>query len=312
MSGNEPPPFPDLRAFAAAARRGSFAAAASELGVTPSAVSHQVKALEDAVGASLFLRAPRRVALTPIGAQLAAEIGASLDAIHAAVARARGAALDTRLRITALPLFTSFWLVPRLARFEALHPGVSIEIDTSNRVADLGKENFDVAIRNAEPSGDDLSARKLLDLRARPLCAPSLAGTLKTPADLAHATLIHISAGRVGWKDWLQQNGLDALKPRANLSFDQMLTAIEAAAQGRGVMLGLEPIIWDAPSAVSLVAPFDTPPASAGAYFVVWRKKDRARTGACVRRLGERRNENRCAAAVRLRESGSAQGLTAC
>jgi LysR family glycine cleavage system transcriptional activator len=277
MTAIGPPSWPALRAFAAAARRGSFRAAASELGVTPSAISHQISALETSIGAALFIRAPRQVALTAAGARLAADIGAALADIDAAVERARNAAADTRLRITALPLFTSFWLMPRLSRFEAAHPDASIEIDTSNRVADLGRDNFGVAIRNAEPGGEGLAARKLLDLRARPLCAASLAEDLSAPTDLARTTLIHISAGRAGWTDWLRQNGLEGLKPRANLTVDTLPTAIAAAAEGRGVMLGLEPIIWDAPAAAALVAPFDTPPAGAGAYFVVWRKQDAKR-----------------------------------
>lgn len=277
MKSSVPAPWSALRSFAAAARCGSFRAAALELGVTPSAISHQISALESVIGTALFSRSPRQVELTPAGARLAAEIGASLAEIDAAIERAKGAAAETRLRITALPLFTSFWLMPRLSRFEAAHPGASIEIDTSNRIADLDRENFGVAIRNAAPAGDGLAARKLLDLRARPLCAPSLASDIGSPKDLARTTLIHISAGRAGWPDWLRQNGLDGLKPRANLTVDTLPTAIAAAAEGRGVMLGLEPIIWDAPAASSLVAPFDTPFANGGAYFVVWRKQDAMR-----------------------------------
>lgn len=266
-----------LRAFVAAARRGSFRAAASELGVTPSAVSHQVRALEQRIGGALFLRAPRQVTLTPAGERLFRDIGAALDSIDRSIERESRTARSGALRIASLPLFTTVWLAPRLDRFAATHPDVSIEIESSNRIVDLDAERFDVAIRNADPGGAGYECRKLLDLRARPLCAPQIAATLTTPADLVRVTLIHISAGRAGWPDWLRLNGVEGLEPRANLSFDAYPAAIEAAAKGRGVLLGLEPMIWEAPSARSLVAPFGAVSHSAGAYFAVWRRSARAK-----------------------------------
>jgi DNA-binding transcriptional LysR family regulator len=270
------PPGSALRSFVSAARRGSFRAAASELGVSPSAISHQVRALEERIGAPLFMRTARSVSLTQAGERLLRDIGGALDAINEAIDRETKAATTRVLRISSLPLFTTVWLAPRLDRFASAHPEIAIEIESSNRIVDLEAENVDVAVRNADPGGDGYVSRKLLDLRARPLCATQVATTLKCPGDLANVTLIHISAGRAGWSDWLRLNGVDGLKPRSSLSFDSYPAAIEAAAKGRGVLLGLEPLVWDAPSAAELVAPFGPASHSAGAYFAVWRRSTRS------------------------------------
>lgn len=277
MSRPALPPLAALRAFEAAARLGSFRDAAAELGVTPSAVSHQVRALETWLGAVAFTRSVRAVELTPIGAAFAAETSAAFARLAEAGARARAAAQDTRLRISALPLFTTAWLTPRLERFQAKHPDLALEIDTANRLADFARDDVDVAIRNVYAPTPGLVARKLFDLTATPLCAPEIAEMVRTPADLARATLIHISARRAGWPEWLAHAGVPGLKPRGGLSFDTIPAALEAAAQGRGVLLGLMPIVWEAPIARRLVKPFATPPITAGSYFLVHRREDGAR-----------------------------------
>jgi len=271
------PPLATLRAFAVAGRRQSLRDAAAELGVTPSAVSHQVAALEAWLGTTLFERSIRRVSLTPAGQALSDELNAALGGMETALARARGDRSAGRLTVSALPLYTQAWLLPRLERFEARYPGLSIAIQTGNRIADLDREDVDVAIRNVAAPTAGLYSRKLLDLRATPLCSPELARELKSPADLSGAVLIEISAGRAGWRDWLAAQGLADLTPRRTLAFDTLPTSIEAAAQGRGVILGLLPLVWDAPAAGSLVAPFATPPMEAGAYMVTCRRAERTR-----------------------------------
>lgn len=269
-------PISALRAFAAAGRRGSFRDAALELGVTPSAVSHQIRALETWLGAPLFERRVRNVRLNAQGEALSHALNSAFDALDAALDAARRSAGPAELRIAALPLFVNAWLAPRLPRFEAAHPNLSLAVDTSSRVVDVAQGEADVAIRNVAAPTPGLYARKLLDLRATPLCAPGLAKDLSSPSDLAHATLIGLSVGRAGWADWLAAAGAPGLKPKRTLTFDNFPAAIDAAARGRGVMLGLLPLIWDAPGAASLVAPFSAAPQDAGAYFIVCRKEDRA------------------------------------
>lgn len=276
MNLSDMPPFAALRAFDAAARLGSFRDAAAEIGVTASAVSHQVKALEEWLGAPLFVRAVRAVRLTEEGRALARSVSSGFSVMQAALARAKSRARDTRLRVSALPLIANVWLAPRLAQFQSRFPDIAIDIDTSNRLADFESDTIDVAIRNIFAPTPGLSSRKLLDLQATPLCTPAVARTLSCPADLAKTALIHISARKAGWPEWLQAAGVKALKPKANFSFDTIPTALEAAANGRGVVLGLTPLVWDAPAAAALVAPFALS-ISAGTYFVVTRREDRHR-----------------------------------
>lgn len=264
-----------LRAFSAAGRLRSLRDAAAELGVTPSAVSHQVKALESWVGAPLFEREVRQVRLTPRGAALSQSLNEAFGSIDAALNGARRDSRKNALKVATLPLFSSAWLAPRLVRFEAAHPDLSLSIHTDARVYDLLAGEADVAIRNVNAPGPGLYARKLLDLRATPLCAPELAKNLKWPMDLREATLIGLSVGRIGWPDWLERAGAAGLQPKRTLIVDTIPQAIEAAIAGRGVMLGLLPLIWDVKSAANLVAPFTLGPQGAGAYFLVCRKADR-------------------------------------
>jgi LysR family glycine cleavage system transcriptional activator len=269
-------PLAGLRAFAAAGRLQSFRDAAFELGVTPSAVSHQVKALEAWIGAPLFERGVRHVRLTAEGAALSHSLNEAFDAIDTALDLARRNSVVSTLKVATLPLFANTWMAPRLSRFEAKHPELSLRIHTDARVYDVLAGEADVAIRNVGAPSTGLYARKLLDLRATPLCTPDLAQQLAHPTDLTRATLIGLSVGRAGWAEWLARAGVPALSPKRTITVDTIPEAIDAASQGRGVMLGLLPLIWDAPGAAQLVAPFATEPQEAGTYFVVCRKDNRA------------------------------------
>ena len=294
------PAFSTLRAFAAAARHESVRQAADELGVTPSAVSHQIRILEDSIGAALFVREPRRVRLTPLGRTLFRRVNAGFETIARAVAKARAGTRDGSLRVSALPLFTSVWLIPRLERFhgvcEKAGTEISIDIDTTSSLADFDSGAVDVAVRNLRRPAANLISRKLLDLNAVPLCAASVAQRLGGPGDLAAATLIHISARPEGWPRWLEACGQGHIQARRNLSFDTVPAALDAAAAGRGVILGLDPLVWDAPVASRLVIPFRTRRVSAGAYFVVYRSGDRSRRAVTLFAnwlLGEMRADSR-------------------
>jgi LysR family glycine cleavage system transcriptional activator len=269
------PPFSALRAFAAAGRLQSLRDAAAELGVTPSAISHQVRAVEDWVGAPLFERGVRQVRLTAQGAKLSEALNKAFGAMGTALDHARRDSARSSLTVATLPLFANVWMAPRLGEFEARHPDLSLKVHTDARVYDILAGEADVAIRNVGAPSNGLFVRKLLDLRATPLCTPALAQRLAHPADLGGATLISLSVGRSGWPDWLARAGCAGLKPKRTLTVDTVLEAIDAAARGRGVMLGLSPLIWDAPNAATLIAPFSMAPQEAGAYCVVCRKDER-------------------------------------
>lgn len=281
MTRRDRPALTTLHAFVIAARHESIRRAADELGITASAVSHQVRKLEDWIGAAVFLRAPRQIRLTPLGKRLYRRMSGGFDSIEAAIVSARESTVDTVLRVSALPLFTSAWLIPRLERFDALCAqaglDISIEIDTSSALVDFATSRVDIGIRNLMRPDAKLVSRKLIDLGAVPLCAPRVARGLTKPEDLQNVTLIHISGRAAGWQGWLKAAGVKPFQPRANLSFDTIPAALDAALAGRGVMLGLDPLIWDIGAVSRLVIPFKVKRISAGSYYVVYRRSDRMR-----------------------------------
>jgi len=281
MPREELPAYSTLRAFVAAARHESVRGAAEELGVTPSAVSHQIRILEDWVGRPLFIRAARQIQLTALGRTLFRRLDAGFGTIIDATRAVRIKARDRSLRISALPLITSTWLIPRLRDFEDLctkeGKDLAIEIGTSNALADFETDNVDVAIRSVHRPSPNLVSHKLLDLRAVPLCTSRIAKKLTCPTDLSDATLIHISARPEGWQRWFKESGIEPVTAKSNISFDTVPAALEAAAAGRGVVLGLDPLVWDAPAARNLVIPFRAKSVGAGAFFVTYRRSDRSR-----------------------------------
>jgi LysR family glycine cleavage system transcriptional activator len=276
MSANLPS-LTALRAFHAAGGHLSFQDAARSLNVTPSAISHQIRALEDWLGTPLFIRGARRIELTRAGKDLLRVCDRSFAALSTAALRLRKGTRQT-LRISALPLITTSWLIPRLSSFEAMHPGIALEIDTTNKVVNLDRDGCDVAIRNLRSPTPGLVSRKLLDVSGVPVCTRRIAARLASPADLANETIIHVSARPASWSKWLAQAGYPALKPRLNLSFDTVPAALDAAAQGHGVALGMQPLMWEAPCARTLVVPFKGQPASMSAYYVVHRRADGGRS----------------------------------
>jgi len=270
------PPLTALQAFHAAGHAASFREAARELGVTPSAISHQVRGLEEWLERPLFLRGARQVSLTRDGKALLKAVSTAFTKIADATDALR-AARPVTLTISALPLFTNAWLIPRLENFEKRHPDISLAIETTNRVVDLARERVDIAIRNLRAPTPSLAMRKLLDVRPVPVCTPKIAGQLKTPADLAGQTLIHVTARGGTWAAWLKAVGCAGLKPKRVLSFDTIPAALEAAAQGRGVALGLDPLVWESPLAESLVRPFRNRVAGDASYYLVHRRGEHVR-----------------------------------
>lgn len=270
------PPWPAILGFRAAARRLSFRDAALDLGVTPSAVSHQVKALELWLGTPLFIRGIRRIELTDAGAALAAELERALQRLDDTLDAARARAGPGRLAISTLPLFAAGWLDRRIGRFEDRFPNLAIAVDTAARIADLEAGDADVAIRNVERPTAGLWAHKLLDVRAVPLCAPELAERIGSIDDLAHQRLIELNGSRRGWGDWFAAVGRPGVEPSRRLVVDSLVAALEAAANGRGVVLGLSPLVWDLPVAARLAAPLDIPAPTGGSYFLLCRKSSRA------------------------------------
>ena len=234
------PPFTALRAFEAAARLGSFAAACSELHQTPSAVSHQVRALEAWFERPLFVRAARRVALTAEGDRLLEALSSAFDQIEDVCNALRPAAARSSLSVHCSPSFASKWLGPRLSRFMQAHPAITIRLTSSAEPIDLRSHtDIDIDITyGIPPARAGVVVESLGSEPTVPLAAPRLfVGSPPTrPSDLAHFTLIDSKLNPVQWADWCKLNGLK-LPPRARPSFDRGSLAVAAAADGLGIAL---------------------------------------------------------------------------
>jgi LysR family glycine cleavage system transcriptional activator len=234
-----------LQAFELAARTGSFKAAAEALHLTASAVSHRIAGLERTLGAKLFERGPRGVVLSPAGSALAAATGHAFGDLSRALARQSSG--SRRLRISAVPIFASHWLLPRLGRFLADHPEIELQVEASPRMADMEAGLVDVALRYGEGQWSGMSAERIMELETVPVAAPQLVRRLKlgTPADLGRAPLVRVSPFGASWTEWAMMAGLDAqrFERRKGVQVDGMGAALRAAAHGLGVALAFDPVI---------------------------------------------------------------------
>src|SRR6476659_2303689 len=184
-----------LRGFEAAGRRLSFTLAAQELFLTQSALSRQIKALEDALGVALFERRHRALALTPPGAAFHREITEALEAFAAASERVRGMVRSPGLTLSTTVSFASLWVIPRLATFRARHPDVEVYVSADDRVVDLARGDVDVVVRYLPDASAPENAVRLFGERMTPVASPKIvhAGrSLRTPADLARHVLLHL------------------------------------------------------------------------------------------------------------------------
>ena len=196
-------PLNGLRAFEAAARHSSFTRAAIELCVTPAALSHQVKTLEERLGVPLFRRRPRGLALTDEGQALLPVLRDAFDKVAAALDGFDGGKGREVLSVGAVGTFALGWLLPRLAAFRAEHSFVDLRLTTNNNRVDLAEEGLDFAIRFGDGAWHGTDADLLFEAPLTPLCAPQIAGRLNEPADLAAETLLR--SYRVGeWPTWLE------------------------------------------------------------------------------------------------------------
>lgn len=263
------PPLNSLRAFESAARLLSFTKAADELAVTQSAVSHQVKSLEDWAGIPLFKRDGRHMALTEAAAKYLPTVTAAFDQI--ALASRKLQAVDPGqgwLTVAMMPSFAGKWLVPRLADFRTKHPQIDVWIATFEAQAGGLGPDVDVAIRYSKGDWPGLSSVKFLTEELFPVCAPKLAEQLKEPADLARMTLLHDEM-REDWGMWLRAAGVSTVDATRGPGFDDSGLLIQAAIEGLGVALGRSALAKGDLQAGRLVRPFvQTLPAESAFYLV--------------------------------------------
>jgi LysR family transcriptional regulator, glycine cleavage system transcriptional activator len=254
-----------FQGFEAAARTLSFTKAAAELFITQSAVSRQIKALEDNLGLYLFERRPRSLALTEEGQALYRIATNVLDRLQAASDQLRAATCARQLSITTTTGFASLWLIPRLRHFTALHPDIDVRISATTETLNLERSLIDLAIRYCKPETVPEGAVRLFGEEMIPVCARVLlrdkTRPLKRPKDLAHHTLLHFDyAGAetmyLDWGTWLTALGVGELKPAGALHFSQYEQMVQAAISGQGVALGRQPLVNDLIKSGALVAPF--------------------------------------------------------
>ncbi len=271
------PPLDLLASFEAAARHLSFTRAGAERFVTQSAMSRQIRALEDELGVALFRRRHRALALTADGERLLTACTSVLAQLREVVTQIRSPARREVLALSTTPGLAALWLIPRLPQFTKVHPGIDVRLDTSLERRDLRVDGFDMAIRYGRVGATE--GTPFFSEAMQPVCSPKLlrrgggAPPLKKPADLALHTLLQVEVVQRGvpleWDLWLQAVGLPDLQPAATVSFSGYDAAIAAALGGQGVALGRRPLVDSLLKSRQLVAPFKDAMASMRAYFLV-------------------------------------------
>lgn len=268
-----------LRGFRAAARHLSFTRAAEELFVTQSAVSREIKSLEDQLGQPLFHRVNRVLQLTHAGEELYRVADETIAQLDAVVDRLAG--FGKTLAVTTTSGLASLWLAPRLPRFNRTHPGIDVRIVASNDRPDLERDQLDLAIRFVAPGSDVPASELLLDCKSFPVCSPALARDgahpIRTPADLAHHVRLDYDTVRDGrrlseWDFWFDAMKIRPVAPASTLQFPQYDQVVSAAIEGSGVAMGVLPHAAQYLREGVLCAPFGRDGvAQRGAFYVVCR-----------------------------------------
>jgi LysR family glycine cleavage system transcriptional activator len=267
-----------LVGFEAAARHLSFTKAGEELFLTQSAVSRQIKDLEDQLGVELFQRRHRALSLTDAGKSFYASAAQVLTTMRAATDRLRAQAGKKGLSVTTTHSFAALWLIPRLAGFTRTHPGIDVRIMADTRVQDLDRDGLDLAVRHGPASLAGSNAVRLMGERVFPVCSPKLlrdkSKPLREPQDLRYHCLLQYDdpEGRhpwLHWKTWLEVERIADLRPAGTLSFSGYEQIIPAAVAGHGVGVGRSPLVKDLLASGELVAPFKSSADPARAYYAV-------------------------------------------
>lgn len=228
-------PISVLRTFESAARTGSFRAAADELFLSPSAVSHAIRRLEDSLGTPLFRRTTRAIALTPAGETLYSHVGRALDALRQGLDEisSKGPSI---LRVHAAPSFAAQWLMPRLRAFLEAHPDIDLRLAANTDPVRFEQDAFDIDIVYGTPRDEGLEVMSLGEELLTPLCSPAMARKIRSLEDLRHATLIQSDVKRIRWSGWFEAQGMTAPALRG-ARFDRSFMAIAAAVDDWGVAL---------------------------------------------------------------------------
>lgn len=258
-----------LRAFEAAARHENFSRAAEEIHVTHGAISHQVRALEEELGVTLFARHGKRIAITPEGENFAATLRKALTEIAAAADVLRADAKQKKLTVTALPSFAARWLAPRLGQFIEQNSDLEVMLQSSSHLTDFVRESVDVGIRFGKGNYPGLVVEKVMDDYYYPVASPRFNGGKlpRTSQKIAQSTLLRCEAEP--WTPWFQAAGLDLPEPTGGLVFQDSSMLVRAAAEGHGVALARHAIVTTELQSGELVCLSDIAVKCPQSYYLV-------------------------------------------
>lgn len=271
------PPLNALRAFEAAARLGSFKQAAEELNVTPAAISHQVKSLEEALRVELFMRLPRGLVLSEAGRSYLPNLTKGFDRLAQATDALHGGDLAGRLVISALPSFAHCWLVPRLLDFRQRFPQIDLRLDANPEMSNFGRDQVDVGIRYGQGGYPGMRELRFLTEELFPVASPSLLSgpfPIREWDDLRHHTLLDdytaLPAEKwITWGPWLKEQGVVIGEDAKGIRFDNSAMMVEAALVGMGVMIGRSALVAHHLRDGRLVSLFDRRRQADFSYYVV-------------------------------------------
>lgn len=258
MAKRNLPPLRALIAFEASARLGSFSRAADELGLTRSAISHQIKALEQVLGVDLFSRDGKRAELTGPGMVYFPAVREAFDQIESQTQVIRPRASENELTVQVYVTVAMKWLLPRLHDFERKYPAMKVRLSTSYFHWDFDEENADVGIILARNRNDDHHYHNLFRSMLKPVCSPDYlkrTGGITRPADLISHKLLHVYNAEEDWRLWLKAAGVGEAKASSTLAFDSYLLAQEAAVAGQGIAMTIGPYARDELASGRLVQP---------------------------------------------------------
>ena len=274
------PPLNAVRAFEAAARRGNFNQAAAELNVTPSAISHQVRSLEQYFGTRLFHRQGRRVELSASARDFLRSVTQALDQLSAASQRMMQRPEGNLLNIAVAPTFANGWLVPRMSVFQVDHPELEIRMSTAMRMTDFAHTDIDLAISySAGEFPDDVSAVWLMAEHCVPVCSPHYVrqvGPLLKPSDIERCTLLHALPRMGQWRNWMKVAGVDGVDAERGPKFQTTPLALEAAESGLGIAIANREFVDERVRHGRLLIPLSVEVPSESGYYLVY-PKDRER-----------------------------------
>jgi DNA-binding transcriptional LysR family regulator len=264
-----------VRGFVAVGRRMSITLAARDLCLTQSAISRQVNALEERLGVKLFVRGYRSIAFTAEGERLFRSADGAVQQLQDVLGEIRTTGASRPVTLSASIGVTGLWLLPRLSRFQAKHPGVDLRVSANDRVSDLRNDGIDLAIRYAAPSSVPGDALRLFGESVAPVAHPSFgAGSLRSAQALSRSSLLEFEAPHhpwLRWRDWLVATGWANARPRGILHFNQYDQVIQAALAGQGIALGrlelIQPLLDD--GRLVLMAPPRLRPRTSHAYWLI-------------------------------------------